>query len=63
MGQISALEGGLKQVPNADVKSDAYRRVNGQLLQKIVGSAQSLAKRFPDTQAAKKAASIIERYR
>ena len=62
--RILALEATLKPVPNAtDLKSDAFRRQNAAILPSIVGGCMTLVKRYPETQAARKAAVILDKYR
>jgi Carbohydrate esterase, sialic acid-specific acetylesterase len=64
LDKIVALEATLKKIPNAnDLKSDAFRRLNATTLQAVVGNCQALVKRYPDTNAARKATEIIDRYR
>jgi hypothetical protein len=63
LAQILAQEGTLRQVPNStDLKSDAFRRLNAATLQGIVGSCQSIVKRYPETKAAQKATEIMNKY-
>jgi hypothetical protein len=62
--KILALEATLKQVPNAnDLKSDAFRRLNAATLPGVVGGCQTLVKRYPETNAARKATAILDKYR
>lgn len=62
--QVQALEATLKQVPKSqDLKSDAFRRRNATPLQGIVGICQTIVKRYPETNAARKATEIMDKYR
>jgi hypothetical protein len=44
-------------------KASGFKTLNAATIQAVLGQCQALAKRYPGTNAAKKAEDIIERYR
>jgi hypothetical protein len=62
--QIVAAEATMKPFQNVrDPKAGGFRTLNAPTIQAVLSQCQALAKRYPGTNAAKKAEDIIERYR